>query len=60
MGPVVYTGVVGLKEAHLFLIPSRTQQWTLELNSRERTWREWISFCPKCKGSPSSGGLGYV
>lgn len=32
----------------------------LGLNSRERTWREWISFCPKYRGSPSKGGLGHM
>lgn len=36
-------GEVGLKEARSFSMPSRSLNRTLELNSRERTWREWIS-----------------
>lgn len=50
MGAVICTGEVGLKEARSFSMPSRSRNRTLELNSRDRTWREWNSFCLKCRG----------
>lgn len=50
-----YTGSWALPSAQVWWVLrtlSRSQNRTLELNSREWTWREWVSFCPKCRGSP--------